>query len=122
MKIFADENLFEPIIHFLKSLGHEVISIREVGLSGIPDEDVYQMACREKGVIITMDKDFSRMFRFPPRACGGIIVVKIYRRKADETLEIFKRYFERINEEDIKGNLVIITPTGFRIRRTRQHR
>jgi predicted nuclease of predicted toxin-antitoxin system len=120
MKIFANENLFDPIIHFLQSLGHEVVSIRESGLSGISDDEVYQMACREKRVIVTMDKDFSRIFRFSPEACGGIIVVKIYRRKVDETLSIFKRYYERINEEDIEGNLIIITPTGLRIRRTRK--
>jgi predicted nuclease of predicted toxin-antitoxin system len=89
MKIFANENLFEPIIEFLKNLGHDVLSIKDAGLSGISDDEVYQLACKEKRVIITMDKDFSRMFLFPPRKCGGIIVVKIYKRTVDETLELF---------------------------------
>jgi predicted nuclease of predicted toxin-antitoxin system len=118
MKILANENLFDPIIHLLRDLRHEVVSIREIGLSGITDEDVYQMACKEKRIIVTMDKDFSRMFQFPPQGCGGIIVVKIYRRRVDETLSIFKKYFERIKEEDIDRNLVIITPDGVRIRRS----
>ncbi len=67
-----------------------------------------------------MDKDFSRIFRFPPESCGGIIVVKIYRRTVDETLNIFKKLFEEIKEEDIKNNLVIIAPEGIRTRRTRK--
>ncbi len=70
MKLFANENLFEPIIDYLRRLGHDILSIRDSGLSGISDEEVYQRACEDKRVIITMDKDFSRMFRFPPEKCG----------------------------------------------------
>ena len=119
MKIFTNENLFEPIIDYLKALRYDVVSIRDAELSGITDDKVYQMACDEKRIIITMDKDFTRMFRFPPQNCGGIIVAKIYKRTVDETLEIFKKYFNTITEEDVRGNLVIITPDGVRIRRSR---
>ncbi len=122
MRMFANENLFEPIIDFLKSLGHDVLSIRDSGLSGISDDEVYQRACREKLVIVTMDKDFSRMFRFPPQKCGGIVVVKIYKRTVDETLSIFKRFYESLQEKDILENLVIITPEGIRIRRVKNDR
>ena len=120
MKLFANENLFEPIIDYLRSLGHDVLSIRDSGLSGISDDEVYQRACKEKRVIITMDKDFSRIFRFPPEKCGGIVVVKIYKRTVDETLSIFKKYYKFIQEKDILGNLIIITSEGVRIRRSRK--
>jgi predicted nuclease of predicted toxin-antitoxin system len=120
MKMFANENLFDPIINYLKGIGHDVLSIRDSGLSGISDDKVYHQACKEKRVIITMDKDFSRMFRFPPEKCGGIIVVKIYKRTVDETLSIFKKFYESIKEEDILENLVIITAEGVRIRRSKR--
>jgi predicted nuclease of predicted toxin-antitoxin system len=120
VKFFANENLFEPIIDYLKSVGNTVLSMRESGLSGITDEEVYDKACKEKMVIITMDKDFTRIFRFPPAKCGGIVVIKIYKRTVDETLRIFKRYYQKIKKEDIRGNLVIITPEGVRIKRTKK--
>jgi len=120
MKLFANENLYEPLIDFLKSLGHDVSSIREAGLSGISDDKVYRMACKEGRMIITMDKDFARMFRFPPEGCGGIIVVKIYKRTVEETLQIFKNHFPCLKADDIKDKLVIITPDGIRIRRMKQ--
>jgi len=119
MKMFANENLFEPIIAYLRDLGHDVVSIRDEGLSGISDDEVYRLACKEKRVIVTMDKDFSRVFRFPPKECGGIIVVKIYKRTVDDTLEIFKEYFHKLKEEDVAGNLVIINPDGLRIKRSK---
>jgi predicted nuclease of predicted toxin-antitoxin system len=71
VKFFANENLFEPIIEYLRAEGYTVLSIRNSGLSGIPDEEVYTRACKEKMVIITMDKDFTRILRFPPERCGG---------------------------------------------------
>ena len=51
MKIFANENLFEPIIDYLRSLGNEVLSIRDSSLSGISDDEVYEKACKENMVI-----------------------------------------------------------------------
>ena len=81
MKIFANENLFEPIIDYLRSLGNDVLSIRDSGLSGISDDEVFERACKENMVIITMDKDFTRIFRFPPEKCGGIVVAKMYVRR-----------------------------------------
>lgn len=120
MKIFANENIFEPIIDYLKDLGNDVFSIRDSGLSGISDDEVYQRACKEKRVIITMDKDFSRMFRFPPEKCGGIIVVKIYKRTVDETIDLFKKFYKSTKEKDVFENLVIITPEGIRIRRSKK--
>lgn len=87
MNIRANENLFDPIIAYLKSAGHDVLSIRESGLSGISDEEVYRIACNEKRVIISMDEDFTRTFRFSPINCDGIIVAKIYRYTVNETIE-----------------------------------
>ena len=120
MKIFADENIYEPIMAFLKSLGHDVLSIRDAGLSGIPDVDVYQHACAERRIIITMDKDFSRTSRFPPVGCGGIVILKLYKLKVEEALELFKKYFATLKENDITNNLVIITHKGTRIRKPRE--
>lgn len=76
---------------------------------GISDDEVYRLACRDKRIIVTMDKDFSRMVRFPPEKCGGIIVVKIYKHTVDNTLEIFKKFYKSIKERDVFENLVIIT-------------
>lgn len=119
MNFIADENLFEPVIDYLKTLGHNIFSIRDENLSGTSDDEIYRIACEENKAIITMDKDFSKVVRYPAKNCGGIILVKIYRRTVDETLNIFKSFFEKIKPEDIKENLIIMTPHGFRIRRSK---
>ena len=76
MKILANENLYEPMIDYLRTAGHDVVSCRSRELSGSSDDAVYRKAVAEGRLIVTMDKDFLRMDRFPPSACGGIVVVK----------------------------------------------
>jgi predicted nuclease of predicted toxin-antitoxin system len=71
MKIIADENLYNPIIDYLKDSGHEVTNIRQSDLAGSADEEIFQLACKDKSIIVTMDKDFSRIFRFPPGDAEG---------------------------------------------------
>jgi uncharacterized protein with PIN domain len=66
MKIVADENLFEPIIDYLRELGHDVFSIRSTSHSGISDDEIYTLACEEKRVIMTMDKILSK---YPGKRC-----------------------------------------------------
>lgn len=46
------------------------------------------------------------------------MVVKIYKRTVDETLEVFKKFYRSLKEKDIRKNLVIITPENVRIRRS----
>ena len=46
------------------------------------------------------------------------MAVKIYKCSIRETLSIFKKVYETIQEEDIAENLVVIKPDGVRIRRS----
>ena len=116
MKIIANENVFEPIIEFLENEGHEIINVRTNGLSGSTDDRIFNLAVSKNLVIVTMDKDFSRMIRFPPDKCGGIIVIKLYRMTIDSVTQLFKRYFKSLDLNKIQHKLVIITPEGIRIR------
>ncbi|TES92287.1 MAG: hypothetical protein E3J87_05755 [Candidatus Cloacimonadota bacterium] len=119
MNIIANENVFEPIIEFLRSEGHNVISVRNSSLSGASDDKIYEMAVKDKLVILTMDKDFSRITRFPPDRCNGIIVVKLYRMTVDKTTELFKQLFNSLDKKKVDGQLVIMTRNGVRVRVTR---
>lgn len=96
-----------------------MVSVREAGLSGASDDEIYEIAVKRKLVILTMDKDFSRMLRFPPERCGGIIVVKIYRLRVNETTKCFSGYFKELDDKKIAGKLVVITQDGIRVRSPR---
>jgi predicted nuclease of predicted toxin-antitoxin system len=116
VRILANENLYDPIVEYLRTAGHSVFDTKRTELAGAPDEAVYERAVKEQLVVVTMDKDFTRSLRFPPAKCGGIIVAKLYRMTVAQATAEFRRHFQSLSEDRIRGRLIIITRDGVRIR------
>ena len=69
MKLLLDENITPKASDFFKSLGYDVHSIRSLGLFGLPDFAVFELAQREGRVLITHNgKDF--IVQIPPLMSG----------------------------------------------------
>jgi len=65
MKIYADENIERAVIDGLQRRKIEVVSARELGYIGRPDEFHLKKASEIKAVILTHDIDFLRMASSP---------------------------------------------------------
>ena len=59
MKIFADENIPLMTVEALRALGHDVLDIRGTVDEGMPDDNIWEKAQREKRMLITTDKGFA---------------------------------------------------------------
>jgi predicted nuclease of predicted toxin-antitoxin system len=54
-----------------------VLTVREQGLAGSADEVVFR-ACMEEGrTLVTLDRDFGQVPRFPPKQTAGIIILEL---------------------------------------------
>ncbi|UCG42813.1 MAG: DUF5615 family PIN-like protein, partial [candidate division WOR-3 bacterium] len=106
----------DPIVEYLRAAGHSVFDTKRTELAGASDDAVYERAVKEGLVILTMDKDFTRSMRFPPARCGDIIVAKLHGMTVAETTALFRRRFESLTEDQVRGRLVIITRDGIRLR------
>ena len=103
-------------------MNHEITQklkdIRDYGLRGAEDEKIYEFAQREKAVILTGDRGFGNILRFPLGSHFGIVVAHFPNEMS--TTEINRRLVERfkdLSKDDFKGNLIIIEPRKIRIRR-----
>ena len=65
MKIRVDENIGRRGIELLRQAGHDVVSVCERGLSGAPDQAVFHACVSEGRTLITLDRDFGQVPRFP---------------------------------------------------------
>jgi predicted nuclease of predicted toxin-antitoxin system len=68
MRLKLDENIPASTAIRLTALGHDVHTVLEEGLSGRPDNDVWQAAQTEARFLVTQDLDFSDERRFAARA------------------------------------------------------
>lgn len=118
MKFVIDEDMHRSLGAILKEQGYVVKDIRDHCLRGKDDEEIYEFAQREKAVIITGDRGFGNILRFPLGEHFGIIVVHFPNEMTTSEINYqFLKRIKRLTENDIKGNLIIIEPGKIRIKR-----
>lgn len=118
-KIIIDEDLHRSVSEPLERLGYEPIDIRDYGLRGSTDQEVYAFAQRNEAAIISGDKDFSNIVRFPLGEHYGIIVARFPSTLSPSVInvEIFNA-LQGISPDEITGALIVVTSGKVRIRRT----
>jgi hypothetical protein len=75
-RFLADENFPQPAVEELRRLGHDVLTVREAGQSGLswPDRDVLLFAIGENRAVVTINrKDFLQLHRELPAHTGLIL-------------------------------------------------
>ncbi len=77
MRIKVDENIGGSGVSLLRESGHDVATVREQGLAGSADERVFQVCLAESRTLVTLDRDFGHVLRFPPRQTAGIVILEL---------------------------------------------
>ncbi len=74
MRFLANENFPATAVSELRSLGHDVASVRSLA-PGADDRDVLAWAAREQRILLTFDKDFGELAKAArlPEACGIVL-------------------------------------------------
>lgn len=80
---------------------------------------LYEVCCREKRCLVSLDLDFSDVVRFPPDKSSGIV---IFRASTNLTFEIINylasQFLKAAEKEDLEGKLWIVEPKWIRIHQT----
>ena len=75
LKLVIDEDMPRSTGKVLKDRGYEVKDIRDYGLRGANDGEVYQFAHKNQAVLITGDMGFGNILYFPIGSHFGIVIV-----------------------------------------------
>jgi len=59
MRLFCDENIRDTTTEWLRTLGHDAVSVKEVGIEGADDKAVLDHAIAEGRVLLTFNADFA---------------------------------------------------------------
>lgn len=66
MRLELDENIDARLAVILQQAGHEATTVRDQGLHGTVDPELYDHWISEGHVLMTLDLDFSNVLRYPP--------------------------------------------------------
>ena len=119
IRCLRDADLPRSAAGALRALGCEVVDVRDVGLGGASDDSVFRYAVSHGYILVTADKGFTSLLRFPLGTHPGLIVARFPQHTpAHRKSRILAQWFARLSEGDVAGNLLILEPRGVRIRRT----
>ncbi len=116
MKILLDENVPRPVAESLeKVFPGSILHASDIAGPGMEDDRIYEIACRDRYLLVTFDSDFLNVFRYPPRATRGIVVVRpkgfTIAESGRKLLSLLLGAAETIPE----GSLVVITRSSVRV-------
>jgi predicted nuclease of predicted toxin-antitoxin system len=92
------------------------MTVWDQGLRGVTDEELFQISAAEGRVLVTLDRDFGQITRFPPEKSAGIVVLDVGSRATLQGIIGRLRDFLSVLESHaITGMLWIVEPGRVRI-------
>lgn len=118
LKFVIDEDMPRSTAKVLRTKGYETLDVRDLGLRGKSDDEIFKLAQKEKAVMLTGDLGFGNLLHFPVGSHSGIVVAHFPNEtSASELNNQIIKAVEPLSEIDFAGNLIIIEPGKVRIRR-----
>jgi predicted nuclease of predicted toxin-antitoxin system len=117
-RFLVDENLPRSLARHLRDSGFEVRDVREVGLRGRLDDEVFAYAQSSSLTLVTGDVGFGNIFRYPLGKHCGIVVVRLPNEfPARVITSHVVGALRTLSSENLDGALVVLESDRIRIRR-----
>lgn len=106
-------------VKLLRKLGYDIKDVAEAGLKGCEDDEVVNLAAREKRIIITHDLGFGSIYYFSKRGQVGIIILRIHPPTVEEVNHILKNFLKKVNleKEKLTKCLIMLNRRRYRVLR-----
>ena len=98
--------------------GYDAISVLEQGMGGWKDSDIWGVLQEEKRFLITADKGFVDIRKFPPGSHTGILLLRPDEDGIRPLVDLLRRVLDTYGLEDLQGTVTAATPRSIRIRKS----
>lgn len=118
IKFLIDEDLPRSTARVLREQGFKVLDVRDCGLRGQSDDQVFTFAQKEQAILVTADLGFGNFLHYPPGSHAGILIIHFPNEVSTE--ELNRRILDGIanlSEKELIKNLVVLEPGRVRVRK-----
>lgn len=117
-RFLVDEDMPRSTAVALRGAGYAADNVRDVGLRGHSDADVFAYAQLNQVTLVSADKGFTNLLHFPLGTHAGIIVVRIPDEVPTKRLnEELLRALATLSTQSLLGLLIIVEIGRTRVRR-----
>lgn len=116
LRFKLDENLPREAEKTLLERGHDCHSVLSEGLGGSADERLMTVCIREQRILVTPDRDFSDIRRYPPGSHSGVWILRPESQDVTAISTLLERALRMSDKESAGRNLWVIGNDRIRIR------
>jgi len=119
-RVKTDEDLPSEVTSVLKEKEYDSANVRDQGMGGWSDKDIWSEVQKESRFFITADKGFADIRTYIPGEHAGILLLRPDKDGIDPLLKLLNLLLSQFSLSDLSGFTTVVTPRGIRIRRPRQ--
>jgi predicted nuclease of predicted toxin-antitoxin system len=118
LRLLVDEDLPRSLAPALRSAGHDAVDVRDEGLRGQPDSQIFQFAQERGFAVLTGDVEFGNELVYPPAGHHGVVLTRF---PNDLPAAILVKQIVAsiavVADENLDGAIVVVEPGKLRVRR-----
>ena len=115
MKFLLDQSADFRLMPHLRKRGHDVAAISRHYPPGLPDEDVLEIARKERRVLIVADRDFGELIFHQRLAHAGVIFFRLPGVKLQTKIDQLNTVLEEHTDDLALGEFLVVAPGQIRI-------
>ncbi|HUT37582.1 MAG TPA: DUF5615 family PIN-like protein [Planctomycetota bacterium] len=119
MRIKVDEDLPRAVATLLSEAGHQAVTVLDQRLGGTSDEALWPIVLEEQRFLVTADKGFGDIRRYPPGSHPGIVILRPREDGIRPLLHLIRSLIATCRLEELAGLVTVVTPAGVRAHRPR---
>ena len=104
-------------MRLLRRGGLEVVCLKDIAPPDTPDDDLLRIAVNRSMVLLTNDKDFCDILRYPPASQAGLIVLRITSASETEFHNVLLRLLNDYPVKSLVATLAVVSARKYRLRR-----
>ena len=117
MKIKVDEDLPKRVAEAVRGMVPDTLTVIEEGLSGILDPALWETVQREQRFLITGDKAFANIKKYPPGRHAGVLLLRPDEDGIPQLMDLIQEVLKLGILENLGGCIAVATPGRMRVRR-----
>lgn len=122
MRLKLDENLPPIAAVRISDAGYDACTVHDQGLQGTDDLDLAKICHAENRAMVTLDRGFANLRRYPPEAFSGIVVLRPQNQLLASILGVVDRLIHALDQAAassdlaLTGRLWVVEPQRLRVR------
>jgi len=117
LKIKVDDDLPKAVAESLRRVIPDTLTVVDEGLSGTLDPKLWDAAQREGRFLITGDKAFANIMKYPPGTHYGVLLLRPKEKGILQLRKMVEDVIKLGNLDNLSGCVAVASPGRLKVRR-----